>query len=44
MSAFRTWKTLEPGRRARAEAAIRHVAAMPGLSRDLMDITERALR
>ncbi len=43
MSAFRTWRTLEPQRRACAEAAVRRIADMPGLSRDVMDIAERAL-
>ncbi len=43
MSAFRTWKTLEPRRQALANAAIRRVADMPGLSRDVTDIAERAL-
>jgi aminopeptidase N len=43
MSSFRTWKTLEPGRQALALAAIRRVADMPGLSRDIADIAERAL-
>jgi aminopeptidase N len=44
LSAFRTWKTLEPGRRGLAEAALRRIAARPGLSRDAADIAERALR
>jgi aminopeptidase N len=43
MSSFRTWKTLEPRRQALAHAAIRRVADMPGLSRDVTDIAERAL-
>jgi aminopeptidase N len=43
MSAFRTWKTLEPRRQALANAAIRRVADIPGLSRDVTDIAERAL-
>ncbi len=43
MSAFRTWRTLESGRQSLAHAAIRRVAAMPGLSRDISDIAERAL-
>ncbi len=43
MSAFRTWKTLEPGRRILARNAIRKVADMPGLSRDIADIASRAL-
>ncbi|MGL4440624.1 MAG: aminopeptidase N [Bosea sp. (in: a-proteobacteria)] len=43
LSAFRTWKTLEPSRRILAHTALRRVADMPGLSRDLTDIAERAL-
>ncbi|MFN3658056.1 MAG: aminopeptidase N [Pseudolabrys sp.] len=42
-TAFRTWRTLEEGRRARAEAALKRVQAAPGLSRDLADIVGRAL-
>jgi aminopeptidase N len=34
---------LEPVRRARAEAALRRIAAFPGLSRDVGDIVTRAL-
>jgi aminopeptidase N len=41
-TAFRSWRTLEPGRRVRAEAALRRIAAAP-LSRDVGDITQRAL-
>jgi aminopeptidase N len=44
MSAFRTWRTLEPVRREKARAAIAQIAALPGLSRDVSDIAERALR
>jgi aminopeptidase N len=44
MSAFRTWRTLEPVRRDKARAAIAQIAALPGLSRDVSDIAERALR
>ncbi len=43
MSAFRTWKTLEPDRRIMARNAIQRVADMPGLSRDIADIAGRAL-
>ncbi len=43
MSAFRTWKTLEPNRRILARNAIQRVADMPGLSRDIADIAGRAL-
>ncbi len=40
---FRTWRTLEAGRRGKAEAALKRIKATPGLSRDLADIVERAL-
>jgi aminopeptidase N len=42
-TAFRTWRTLEAGRRAKAKAALTRIKAAPGLSRDLSDIVERAL-
>ena len=42
-TAFRTWRTLEDGRRAKAEAALKRIQAAPSLSRDLSDIVERAL-
>ncbi len=42
-TAFRTWRTLEAGRRGKAEAALKRIQAAPGLSRDLSDIVERAL-
>jgi aminopeptidase N len=42
-TAFRTWRMLETGRRAKAEAALRRIKAAPGLSRDLSDIVERAV-
>jgi aminopeptidase N len=42
-TAFRTWRTLEPGRRLKAEAALTRIKAAPSLSRDLSDIVERAL-
>ena len=42
-TAFRTWRTLESGRRGRAEAALRRIKAAPSLSRDVSDIVERAL-
>jgi aminopeptidase N len=42
-TAFRTWRTLEPGRRALAEAALTRIKATASLSRDLTDIVERAL-
>jgi aminopeptidase N len=40
---FRTWRTLEAGRRGKAEAALKRVKSAPNLSRDLADIVERAL-
>lgn len=42
-TAFRTWRTLEAGRRAKAEAALTRIKSAPNLSRDLSDIVERAL-
>ncbi|HEY5380453.1 MAG TPA: aminopeptidase N [Pseudolabrys sp.] len=42
-TAFRTWRTLEQGRRAKAEAALTRIKAAPNLSRDLSDIVGRAL-
>jgi aminopeptidase N len=43
LSALRSWRVLEPGRRTLAEAALRHVAAAPALSPDTGDIVQRAL-
>ena len=42
-TAFRTWRTLEQGRRAKAQAALERMKSAPSLSRDLADIVERAL-
>lgn len=42
-TAFRTWRTLEAGRRAKAEAALSRIKAAANLSRDLADIVTRAL-
>jgi len=42
-TAFRSWRTLEAGRRGEAEAALQRIKAVAGLSRDLADIVERAL-
>ena len=42
-TAFRTWRTLEAGRRANAEAALTRIKSTASLSRDLSDIVERAL-
>jgi len=43
LTAFRTWKMLEPTRRAQAEKALRRVADTPGLSPDVADISGRSL-
>jgi aminopeptidase N len=43
LSALKSWRVLEQGRRARAEAALRRVAAAPSLSPDVSDIAQRAL-
>ncbi len=42
-TAFRTWRMMEPGRRVKAEAALRRIAGSKGLSADLRDIVERTL-
>jgi aminopeptidase N len=42
-TSFRSWRMIEPDRRSRAEAALRRIAAAPGLSRDVADIMARAL-
>jgi len=41
LSAFKSWRALEPGRRGKAEAALRRVAAIETLSRDVKDIVTR---
>ena len=43
LSAFRSWRALEPERRERAEAALRQVAATTPLSADVQDIVSRSL-
>ena len=43
LSALKSWRVLEPGRRARAEQALRKVAAQTSLSRDVSDIATRTL-
>ena len=43
MNAFRSWRALEAGRRARAQATLRRVASAPSLSRDVGDIVVRTL-
>jgi aminopeptidase N len=40
---FRSWRALEPGRRMRAERALRGVAEVSDLSRDSRDIVNRTL-
>jgi aminopeptidase N len=42
-TAFRSWRALEPARKAKAEAALRRIAAAPSLSADVKDIVTRAL-
>jgi aminopeptidase N len=42
-TAFRSWRALESGRRAKAEAAMRRIKAASSLSRDVTDIVERSL-
>ena len=42
-TAFRTWRTLEEGRRKLAQAALERIKGAANLSRDLADIVERAL-
>ncbi len=43
LSALKSWRVLEPTRRALALAALQRVAAAPTLSRDVHDIAARAL-
>ena len=43
LGSFRTWRSLEPQRRARAETELRRVAGTPGLSPDVSDIVGRSL-
>jgi len=43
MGSFKSWRALEPVRRARAEAALRRAAGVENLSRDVTDIVSRAL-
>jgi len=42
-TAFRNWRTMERGRQAKAEQALRRIRAASTLSRDLADIVDRAL-
>jgi aminopeptidase N len=43
MGAFKSWRALEPERRAKAEASLRRAREKPDLSRDVADIVGRAL-
>jgi len=43
LSAFKSWRVLEPERRQRANAALVQVSAASGLSPDVSDIVRRAL-
>jgi aminopeptidase N len=43
LSAFKSWRVLEPVRRAAAEKALQRVAATAGLSADSADIVSRSL-
>lgn len=43
LTAFRAWRTLEPGRRAHALDSLQRIAARPGLSIDTLDILNRIL-
>ena len=43
LSAFKSWRALEPGRRQKAEAALNRVVETEGLSADVQDIGRRAL-
>ncbi len=43
LAAFKSWRVLEPVRRASAERALRRVAARSGLSPDVSDIVSRSL-
>ncbi len=43
LSAFRTWRIMEPARRGKAEAALRRVASLSKLSPDVRDIVDRSL-
>ena len=43
LGAFRSWRTLEPRRRASAEAALRRISSIATLSADTRDIVDRSL-
>jgi aminopeptidase N len=42
-TAFKSWRALEAGRRAKAQTALKRIAQAPKLSRDVADIVQRAL-
>jgi aminopeptidase N len=42
--AFKTWRSLEPGRRAHAEAQLLRIAGQETLSADVRDIVTRSLK
>ncbi|MCA1241350.1 aminopeptidase N [Stappia stellulata] len=44
LSAFRSWRALEPGRRARARATLECMAQASNLSPDVRDIVDRCLQ
>ncbi|MEO1142020.1 MAG: aminopeptidase N C-terminal domain-containing protein, partial [Pseudomonadota bacterium] len=44
LTAFRSFRSLEAGRRKLAEAALQSIAATPELSRDVQDILDRTLK
>jgi aminopeptidase N len=43
LSAFKSWRVLEPARRRKAESELRRIAGREGLSRDVSDIVQRSL-
>ena len=43
LGAFKSWRALEPARRAKAEAALKRVSETDGLSPDVRDIVDRSL-
>jgi aminopeptidase N len=42
-TALRSWRSLEPGRQAKAREALLSISSTPNLSADLRDIVERTL-
>ena len=43
LTAFGTWRTMEPKRRDKAQAALKRLLKQEGLSRDVTDIAQRSL-